>query len=124
VETLRTQALADDGHQGSLRPAPAFKQPLRVIAALSELGDPQFDGAHSGVEVAIAIAVVTVHLIVAPFSIRGATESVSFCGHEVLGERTHHLPKQIDVCFLQLLAQPGQGVHPCLDHCVLLGYGT
>ena len=50
----------------------------------------------------------------------GATESVGFGTHELLGEGAHHLPQQVGLGFGELLAQPAQKVHRLLGHCLLL----
>ena len=44
----------------------AFEQPLGVIAALAELGDPQLDGADSRIQAPLAIAIAAVYSVLAP----------------------------------------------------------
>src|SRR5690606_27476116 len=50
----------------------------------------------------------------------GAREGVDLSGHEPLSELAHHLPQQIALVAVELLAQPRQLVHDvAVDHRVL-----
>jgi hypothetical protein len=116
-------ALADDGHKSPFGSAPALKEPVGIVAALAELGNPQLDGAGPGVEVALPVSVAPAHSIVAPLAVASTAHGVGFGGHERLREGSHHFTQEINVGPLQLPAQPTHRVHPQFGHCLLLDYG-
>lgn len=75
--------------------AAAFQQPFREVGALPQLGDLHVDGAGAGVEVAVPVAVATVHPVVADRAVAGATDLVGVGGHQLVDERAEHLPQQV-----------------------------
>ena len=112
-------ALGHHGHQGTLGPSAGLQQPVRVVAALAELGDGQLQGAHPSVQPPRPVAVALVDPLWAPLAQHGAAGRVGLGAHQRLHKPQHHLPQQVGVGCLQVLAQPAQQVHGRCDHRIL-----
>ena len=62
------------------------------------------------------VAVAPVHSIGRALAVQGAARGVGLRRHEGLDERADHLPQQIGVGFLEVLAEPDERVHSWFDH--------
>src|SRR5690606_37574676 len=68
----------------------------------------------------LAVAVAMVHPLRAHLAPARSGQGVDLRGHEPLSELAHHLPQQIVLVAVELLAQPRQRVHVvAVDHRVL-----
>ena len=67
----------------------------------------------------LPVAVAIVHPLRAHLTPARAGQHVDLGGHQPLGELAHHLPQQIVLVAVELLAQPVQRVHRVVDHRVL-----
>jgi hypothetical protein len=112
--------LGDHRDECLLRPSARVEQPVREVAALPQLRDRKLDRARPCVERPSPVAVALGHPIRADLPPAGTDQHVDFCSHEPLRELAHHLPDQIVVRGVELLAQPRQFVHRVrVDHRVV-----
>src|SRR6266508_1823826 len=109
-------ALRHHLHEGPLRAPAGLHEPGGEVASGPELRHEQVHRSGPGVALARAVPVAAVHSIGAPLAVRCAAHRVCLGGHEGLDERPEHLPQQIDVGFLEVLAEPHERVHSWFDH--------
>jgi hypothetical protein len=79
-------------------------------------GHSELHGPGAGVEGPCPVTVAPVHPVRGALAVEGATRGVGLRGHEGLDERADHLPQQVDVGFLEVLAEPDDGVQSRFDH--------
>jgi hypothetical protein len=92
-----TQQVAGRHHRGerAFGAAAALQQPVREVGALAQLRDRHIEGARSGVELPVPVAVAHVGAVRAGLAVGGAADRVGFGGHQGVHERGQHLPQQI-----------------------------
>ena len=118
--------LCDHGHQRPLRPPPWLQQPVREVAASAQLGNGQLDAARPSVPVPFAVAIARVAPLARTLTVLGAAELLSLGAHQLLHHRRQHLPKQVRLRLLQLLAQPADevAIHTGVGHRLVLLRGV
>jgi hypothetical protein len=109
-------ALRHDLNEGALGSPARLHEPGGEVASGAKLRDEQLHGAGPGVEVTRPVAVSSVHPVRAALAVGCSTHRVGLRGHQGLDERSDHLPQQIDVSFLEVLAEPHERVHSWFDH--------
>jgi hypothetical protein len=108
-------ALGHHRHQRPLRLPAGLEQPLGEVAARAQLGDGELDGAGPGVEGPGPVAVAPVGALLAALAVGRVAQGVG--RHQLLGEDLDHLADQVAAALVvEVLAQPGQGVHLVGDH--------
>jgi hypothetical protein len=68
------------------------------------------------VELPRPVAVARVDPLGADFSVPGVAQPLGVRRHQLLGELPDHLPQQVAPVLLQVLAQPGEGIHRVGDY--------
>ena len=109
-------ALGDHRDQGPFASPARLQQPVRKVAASPKLGDLELQGADPGVQPPSPVAVALVHPIRAPLAQPSTAQGVGLGPHQRLHKAQHHLPQQIRVGCLKVLAQPAHQVHRRCDH--------
>lgn len=85
----------DHGRQGSFGAFAALQQPIREIGSLPQLGDGDVEGADSGIEVAVSVAVAGVRPFVGALPVAGTTQCVGFGAHQGVEEHRQQLAQQV-----------------------------
>jgi hypothetical protein len=98
-------ALGDHGHEGPLGPTMGLDQPVREVAAGTQLGDGQIDRAGSRVPAPGSVAVPRVHPILGDLPVAGVAQPAGLGRHQSLGEALDHGSQQVRVSFVEILAQ-------------------
>lgn len=111
--------LSHHRHERLLRPATRVEQPVREVGTPAQLRDRQLDAPDPRVERAQAVAVAVVHPLRTHLPPPRPGDRVDLGGHQPPGELGHHLPQEIVLVTVELLAQPRQCVHVVVDHRVL-----
>jgi hypothetical protein len=112
-------ALGHHRDEGLLGPSAGIEEPVREVAGPPQLRDRQLDRADPRVEGPLAVAVAVVEPLRRLLTPARSSQGVDLGGHQPLGELGHHLPEQIVLVAVELLAQPRQRVHRVADHRVL-----
>ena len=93
---------AGQGPLGTLAP---LQQPVRVQAALPQLGHRHIQGADPGVQVAVAVAVAGVDPLAGAFAVACAAHRVGLRGQQRVDERGQQVPHQVRARLIQLLGE-------------------
>ena len=110
-------ALGHHRHQRPLGPTAGLEQPVGEVAARPQLRDVELDGAGPRVEGSGPVAVAAVGALLRTLAVRRPAQGVGLGRHELLGEGLDHLADEVVAAlFVEVLAQPGQGVHLVGDH--------
>jgi hypothetical protein len=110
------RALGDHRDQRPLGPPARLQQPVREVAAGPQLRDGQLQRPDSGVQPPLPVAVALVNPLRAPLAQPSTAQGVGLGTHQRLHKSQHHLPQQVGVGCLQVLAQPAHQVHRRCDH--------
>src|SRR5690606_27461239 len=87
-----------------------LQEPVRIQAALTQLGHRDVEGADPGVEVAVPVAVAGVDPLRGPFTVAGAAHRVGLGREQRVDERGEQITQQIRAGLIQLLGQELRGV--------------
>ena len=89
------------------------------IAALPQLRNAQFDGAGTGLPVAVAVTVAVGEAVGGAGSVRGTGEALDLQLHQALSAEADHLAQEVAVGGL---LQQATEVHGVFGHCWVLGW--
>src|SRR5699024_9487745 len=100
-------AVRHDGDQGRFGAFAALEQPLGKVGAGAELGHSHVDGAHAGIEVAVAVAVALGGPLGAGPAILRAGDGVGVGGQQIVDDPLEHGAHQIRGRFTEVFS-PGR----------------